>query len=241
MTQDSRAVVGYIRVSTREQAETKLSLTNQAERIRAHAISRELKLVKMYNDAAESAKDLHRPAVQDLLHQVEKGRIGHVIIYKLDRLIRNVGDLSDLLRLFSKKDVSLSAVVESLDTSTASGKMVVQMIGVIAEWERDTIAERTRVALDIKRQRGEALGGHRPFGWLVKGEKLIPNPKEQGILKAIIDGRLRKRGYQDIAEDLNRAGIKPARGKRWYASSVRSIWLRSLRSTQAPKPAMPRM
>ena len=225
-----REVVGYIRVSSKEQAESKLSLLNQEERIRAYVVANELgELAHMYNDAAESAKDLKRPAVQQLLGEIEKGKIKHVIIYKLDRFIRNVGDLSDLLRLFNKKEVSLSAVVESLDTSTASGKMVVQMIGVIAEWERDTIAERTKVALDIKRQRGEKLGGKMPYGFRVKKGKLIAHPKEQKVLLGILKAYKTGRGYQDIAEALNEQGVKPRDGKRWYASTIRSICQRQTR------------
>lgn len=227
---DTRMVVGYIRVSTREQAETKLSLTNQEEKLKAYAITQDLKLDRIFSDAAESAKDLNRPAVQELLELVKRGKVGHVVIYKLDRLIRNVGDLSDLLRLFQKENVTLSAVTESLNTGTASGKMVVQMIGVIAEWERDTIAERTVAALSVKRGRNEKLGGIRPYGWAVKvkgGIKvLVPDPKEQGTLQGILKSHGEGEGYQAIAEALNASQTPPRKGKRWYASTIRGVCLR---------------
>ncbi len=219
-----RQTVGYIRVSSREQAETKLSLIHQEEKIKAWAVAQDLELRTIFNDAAESAKDLKRPAVRELLAEVEKGLIDHVIIYKLDRFIRNVGDLSDLLRLFERKNVALSAVVESLDTSTASGKMVVQMIGVIAEWERDTIAERTKAALDVKRRRGEKLGGKLPYGYRARKGKLVVHPKEQRVLKAILKAHQKaKKGYTEIAESLNDKGERPRNGKRWYASTIRAI------------------
>lgn len=222
-----RAIVGYIRVSTKEQAETKLSLIHQEQKIRALAEAHDLPLSHIFNDAAESAKDLNREAIQELLAEIEKGKIGHVVIYKLDRLIRNVENLGYLLRLFEKKGVTLSSVQESLDTSTASGRMVVNLLGMIAQWERETIAERTQAALDVKRGRGEKLGGIVPYGHRTRQGRLVPHEKEQKILQAILKARRAGRGYQDIAEALNGQGVEPRTGKRWYASTIRSICLRA--------------
>lgn len=229
-----KQVVGYIRVSTREQAETKLSLQNQEEKLKAYAITQDLKIDRIFNDAAESAKDLKRPAVQELLELVHKGEISHLIVYKLDRLIRNVGDLSDLLRLFQKKGVTLSAVTETINTGTASGKMIVQMIGVIAEWERDTIAERTQVALDVKRRNGEKLGGIVPYGYRAAKGVLKPHPAEQKALQWILDLHRRKLGYQAIATSLNTSGPPPRRAKKWYTSTVRGIIRRHQRTVETP-------
>lgn len=228
-----RVAVGYIRVSSKEQAETKLSLTHQREKINALAVAHDIKLERILNDEAESAKDLNRPAVQELIRGVEQGEVEHVIIYKLDRLIRNVENLGYLLRLFEKHDVTLSSVSESLDTSTAGGKLVVNLLGSVAQWERETIAERTVAALSVKRARGERLGGYRPFGWSFKGKRLVEDPKEQAVLKAILKGTSEGKGYSKIAAILNRKGIQPARGKKWYASSVRSV---VLRAKKAPLP-----
>lgn len=224
-----RLIVGYVRVSTKEQAETKLSLNHQEEKIRAYAVSQDLKLGRIFNDAAESAKDLNRPAVQELLAEIEKGRIEHVIILKLDRMIRNIENLGYLLRLFEKKAVTLSAVQESLNTSTASGRLVVNMLGSIAEWERDTIAERTFAALSMKRRKGEKLGGIRPYGFAVKAvgglKTLVPDPKEQRVRAAILKAHDGGKGYQQIAEELNAGGVKPRAGARWYASTIRGVVL----------------
>lgn len=234
---DERAVMGYIRVSTKEQAETKLSLTHQEQKIRALAEAHDHTLVRIFNDAAESAKDLNRPAMQELLAAVEKGQVGHVIVYKLDRLIRNVENLGYLLRLFEKKGVTLSSVQESLDTSTASGRMVVNLLGMIAQWERETIAERTQAAVDVKRQRGEKLGGIVPYGYRKRQKALVPHDAEQKVRRGILGARREGRGYQDIAEALNEQGVKPRSGRRWYASTVRSICLRELAGVAAGAPA----
>lgn len=232
-----RLTVGYIRVSTKEQAETKLSLTHQEEKIRALALAHDLPLARIFNDAAESAKDLNRDAIQELLREVEKGQIGHVVIYKLDRLIRNVENLGYLLRLFEEHGVTLSSVQESLDTSTASGRMVVNLLGMIAQWERETIAERTQAALDVKRRQGEKLGGIVPYGYRARQGKLVPHDAEQRVLRGILKARSGGRGYQDIAEALDGQGVKPRKGRRWYASTVRAICLREARPGEEKRPA----
>lgn len=225
------AVVGYVRVSTKEQANSKLSLTHQDEKIRHWAAAHDLELSKVYRDEAESAKDLNRPAVQELLREVERGRVAHVVIYKLDRLTRSVGDLGKLVELFDRKGVGLAAVVESLDTSSASGRLVVNMLGAIAQWERETISERTQAALDVKRQRGERLGGFVPYGWTSQRGKLVQNPKEHEVVVWITEARWGSRwggplGYQDIADKMNRTGVKPRTGRKWYASTIRGICIR---------------
>lgn len=230
MSAKDREIVGYIRVSTKEQAETKLSLTHQEEKIRAYAVSQDLELKRVYNDAAESAKDLRRPEVERLIKDVESGRVGHVIILKLDRLVRNMENLGYLVRLFDKNDVTLSSVSESLNTSTASGRMVVNLLGSIAEWERDTIAERTQAALDVKRKRGDKLGGIVPFGYRARDGKLVGHPKEQQVLKEILRQRTKGGGYKAIAESLNASGTMPRSGKKWYASTLRAILLRAGRT-----------
>lgn len=225
--EDKRAVVGYIRVSTKEQKDSGLSIEVQEKKIREYASMNDLPLEKVYNDAAESGKDLKRPGMQQIMEGIQGGKIGHLIIYKLDRLTRSLADLSQLLILFNKKNITLSSFHEKLDTSNATGRLMVQMIGMFAEWERGQIVERTQVALDRKRERGEKLGGIVPYGYSAKKGMLVSNPKESGVLAGILKARKEGRGYQDIAEALNEQGVKPRAGRRWYASTIRYICLRA--------------
>lgn len=227
MKDDDRDVVGYIRVSTKEQKESGISIEMQEEKIRQYASMNDLKLDKVYNDAAESGKNLNRPGMQQIMDGINSGKIGHLIIYKLDRLTRSLADLSNLLVLFDKKDITLSSFQEKLDTSNATGRLMVQMIGMFAEWERGQIVERTQVALDQKRANGEKLGGIVPYGYSVKKGMLVSNPKESGVLAGILKARREGRGYQDIAEALNEQGVKPRAGRKWYASTIRYICLRA--------------
>src|SRR5581483_6243546 len=110
-------------------------------------------------DGGESAKDLNRPGVQRLLALVNSGKVDAVIVAKLDRLTRSVKDLCALLELFEKRKVALISVVESLDTGSAAGRLVITIMGAVSQWEREAIGERTRDALRHKRTSGERVGG----------------------------------------------------------------------------------
>jgi len=227
----ARFSVGYVRVSTSKQDQSGISLEEQRRRIEAWAVGNKVALEQVYEDSAESGADLDRPWIQAILSRVKVGEIGRIAVYKLDRLTRSVKDLYDLISLFEKHDVALCSVMESLDTSSAMGRMMVGMIGIFAQWEREAISERTIMAMDAKRRKGERLGGHRPYGWKFSGRMLVPDLVEHEILRSIIGQRNGGFGYSEISEWLNRQGIKPARGKRWYTSSVRAVILRAQKAT----------
>lgn len=222
-----RVAVGYIRVSTVQQDESGLSLQEQRRRIEAWAVAQDIKLEQVYEDGAESAKDLDRPQVKEILRRVQQDEINRIIIYKLDRLTRSVKDLYNVVTAFQKHDVALCSVTESLDTSSAVGRAMVGIIGVFAQWERENTSERTIMAFVAKRRRGERLGGYRPYGWKFKGKLLEPLPDEQKVLQSILKAKDQGGSYSKIAMILNRRGVKPARGKMWYASSVRAVILRA--------------
>src|SRR5580704_17741072 len=142
-----RTTVGYVRVSTLDQAENGVSLDAQESRIAAYATALGWQVSEIIRDAGESAKSLKRPGIAKVLSGVQAGAIGRVITLKLDRVTRSMRDLSSLLDVFAKADASLVSVSESLDTQSAAGRLVVNMLGVVAEWERLAIGERTAQAL----------------------------------------------------------------------------------------------
>ena len=153
-----RGHYGYIRVSTKEQAESGLGLAAQTTKIKAHAVAYDRDLEEIIVDEGISASTLMRPGVQRLLALVAAGEVASITIAKLDRLTRSTRDLADLLELIQKYDVDLISVGESLDTSTAAGRMVINMLAAVAQWERETISERTKAALAERKARGLANG-----------------------------------------------------------------------------------
>ena len=155
-------VIGYTRVSTEEQSRSALSLESQETKIRAYCPIYDLDLVRIVSDPGCSGKDLDRPGMAEVLAALRrrKGGIDGVVIVKLDRLTRSIGDWDDLIREFFQPRAGkrLFSVGDSIDTGTAAGELVLNVLMAVAQWERKAIAERTSDALQAKIRRGERCG-----------------------------------------------------------------------------------
>ena len=212
-----RATVGYVRVSTDDQAENGVSLAAQEERLRAYAVATGRNLEDIIIDAGESAKTMNRPGLRRVLDGMGAGEIGAIVILKLDRLTRSVRDLGEILDLAARRDVALVSVSESLDTSSAAGRMVVNMLGVVAQWEREATAERTAFALAHKRRQRVAYGPT-PFGYRREGDRLIAEP-------ATIAVRDEARRMFDDGSSLRQVGawLTERIGGRWHPQTVKAM------------------
>lgn len=216
--------VGYVRVSTDKQAETGVSLEAQSAKVRAMAVVQGVELVDLIVDAGASAKSLNRPGMARLLELVDAGEVNTVIIAKLDRLTRSVRDLADLLERFSKRNVSLVSVADALDTGTASGRLVLNIMVSVSQWEREAIGERTRDALRHKRANGQRVGNI-PFGkrLAADGISLEAEPKEQAVLAAIKGLREQGHSLRAIASRLNGLGYSTRKGGSWQHQYVAGV------------------
>lgn len=216
--------VGYVRVSTERQAERGISLEAQAEKIRAMALVQSVELSEMIIESGESAKSLNRPGMAKLLALVDAGKIKAVIVAKLDRLTRSVKDLCELLERFERRGVALVSVAESLDTGSAAGRLVLNIMAAVSQWEREAIGERTRDALSHKRSQGERVGNI-AFGFRLAadGQHLEPDPAEQAASAEI--QRLRRDGatLRGIAAALNHRCFRTRRGTPWRLESVARV------------------
>src|SRR5664279_3828542 len=152
------SAIGYCRVSTDRQAERGVSLEAQAEKIRAMAVVHNSELAEIIVDGGESAKSLNRPGMARLLAMVDAGEVQTVIIAKLDRLTRSVKDLCTLLERFERRGMALVSVAESLDTGSAAGRLVLNIMTAVSQWEREAIGERTRDAMRHKKSKLEYIG-----------------------------------------------------------------------------------
>jgi DNA invertase Pin-like site-specific DNA recombinase len=218
----AKAVVGYVRVSTEEQATSGVSLEAQESRIRAYAVAIGREFDEVIVDAGVSAKTLVRPGMSRVLAGVRDGSIGTVIALKLDRLTRSTRDLGDLLEIFKRSGAALVSISESLDTETAAGRMVVNMLGVVAQWEREAIAERTAIALGHKREQ-RTVYGSTPFGYRREGERLVADDAQHAALRTIREMLAAGASLRQVAARLTDDGVPPPRGRAWYGSSVRAI------------------
>ena len=222
--------VAYVRVSSEQQADSGLSLEYQQEKCRALASLHDYTLIDVIIDAGESAKSLARPGMARVLDLVKARQVEAVLVAKLDRITRSVRDLSDLLDRFTSRHVALVSASESLNTETASGRMVVRMLGVIAEWEREAIGERTRDALTAKRRRGERTSRHAPLGFrFTAADTLEPDEAERDQLRVIADCRAAGLTWIGTARELARMGYVTRSGRPWTLWNVRSAYTTATR------------
>jgi DNA invertase Pin-like site-specific DNA recombinase len=223
----TKRAVGYTRVSTDKQAERGVSLDAQIEKIRAMGVVHGVEVVDVITDAGESAKSLQRPGMARLLAMVDAGEVEVVIIAKLDRLTRSVMNLGELLERFTKRGVSLVSVAESLDTGSAAGRLVLNIMTAVSQWEREAIGERTATALQHKKAHRRVYSAT-PYGYSREGDALLPLPEEQAVINQIRLYRANGWTLRRIADALNADAVPTKQGSRWFAQTVSDVLNNSL-------------
>jgi site-specific DNA recombinase len=209
-------------VSTREQAVDGGSLPAQENRLRTLAEADGRRMERVFVDAGYSAGSLKRPAIQEMLRLVSEGKVAAIYCTKLDRLVRSLSDLLAIVKLLQKHEVALVSASEHIDTGTAAGRMMVSMLGVIGEFERERLSERIKDVTYEKRQRKQVYCGSAPFGYRREGKSLVEASGEQAALSTIRSMRNKGASYRQIAQWLTDNGLRP-KGSAWYAASVRAI------------------
>jgi DNA invertase Pin-like site-specific DNA recombinase len=223
--------VAYIRVSTEDQAVNGVSLDAQEARIAAYCTAMGWDVSEVIRDAGASAKSLQRPGMSAIMAGLRDRSIGRVVVLKLDRLTRSVEDLSALLRLFDKSEAALCSISENLDTATACGRLLLNIMASVSQWEREAISERTADALTQKRHTRQVYGPV-PFGYRREGDQLLPQPKEQAALTKAQAMGAAGASFREIGRFFDQCGVKPHRSSTWHANSVRAV-LRSRMAREA--------
>ena len=190
--------VAYCRVSTEEQAEEGFSVDGQADKLRSYAELRELGSVTVIADPGISGKSLNRPGVQQLLEAVEAGYVTTVLVWRLDRLSRNLQDLILLADLFGTHGVALHSVSENLDLSSAAGRMFYNILGTFAQYFREQLAENVKMGNERALREGRYI--NRPkFGYDLVDGQLVTNEKAV-IVREIFRLRAEGESYRTIEE-----------------------------------------
>jgi len=225
-------VIGYTRVSHADQVEG-VSLEAQQAKIETYCDLHGLALGKVYSDEGISAKDTtNRPAAQEVLELIRAKKIDGVIIFKLDRLVRNTKDAIEIAELCKAKGVALHSISEKIDTDSAIGEFFFTLMAALAQLERKQIGERTAAVLQHKRKNGEKTGGYVPYGYdvVVEGgadttvKRLVPNKIEQKVIKLIERLRAKGRSLRAIARELEQRSIFTKRGKtKWHPRIIQAV------------------
>ncbi len=212
----------YCRVSSESQATNGVSLQAQQERLEAFCVAKTWDVHRVYVDDGYSAATLDRPAIQELLRDVKARRVGVIVVYRLDRLTRRLSDLESVLKVLEKYEATLASLSESLDASSASGRLMLNLLMSVAAWEREIIGERTAAALQYKKMHLSAYGTV-PFGFLREGDTLKPCEKELRTVKRIYQLRERGKTLREICDALQASGTRTKTGKRFQPETVRLI------------------
>ena len=218
--------VAYLRVSTDKQADFGVSLEAQRAKVAMYAELYDVELVEVVVDAGASAKTLERDGLQRALAMLDSGKADALLVAKLDRLTRSVRDLGALLDgWFGRKDgPALLSVQEQVDTRTAGGRLVLNVLMSVAQWERETIGERTSAAMAHMKAEGAYTGGRAPYGWQADAEgKLHPVAAEQAAIVLAQQLHAEGNSLRGVGALLAEAGHLPRSGGTWHASSVRVV------------------
>ena len=212
----------YIRVSSDEQATKGNSLFEQEERGIAYCKAMGWSHPVIYIDDGYSAKDINRPELTRMLEAVKNKEHDTVITTKLDRLSRRLLDILKLVDYFENNSSSYASISESFDTSTSAGKLSLQVLGAVAEFERERNRERVRENLMSLARQGKLIS-KASFGYNVVDGELEVNLEESLIVKNIFKWTLEGVGPLSIAGRLNHMGIKSKNGKLWEERTIRRM------------------
>jgi DNA invertase Pin-like site-specific DNA recombinase len=217
--------IGYVRVSTEDQAREGVSLDAQRAKIAAWAALNGYELGNVHVDAGISGHRAdNRPALQAAIAEACSTKAA-LVVYSLSRLARSTKDAIAISERLDKAGADLVSLSEKIDTTSAAGKMIYRLLSVLAEFERDQIAERTTTAMQHLKSQGRRISGKIPFGYdlAADGEQLLENPAEQQVIQQIRERRQNGETLHAIAEALNLQGIASKCGGKWSHKVIRDI------------------
>ena len=217
-----KKAIGYIRVSTSEQAAEGVSLAAQEAKIRAYCELNDLELVELISDAGLSAKTTNRAGLIRAMTALEAGEAAALVVYKLDRLSRKTADTLNLIETIEAAGAAFHSIAEKVDTRSPMGRFFLTITAAFAQMERDTIAERTREALSHKQAVGEHVGSA-PYGSQIENKVLTADVTQTAVIAQIVELRAAGHTLRAIADRLNANNVPTQRGGIWQASTIKKI------------------
>ncbi len=215
----------YCRVSTDEQAREGVSLDEQQTRLHAYcrAMGWHEGQVRLYMDNGYSGKSFDRPALRQLLDAVALGMVARVLVTKLDRMSRKLLDLLQMMESFRTHGVSFVSLSESFDSETPSGRLTLQVLGAVAEFERERIRERVSENMAHAALQGRWMG-QSPYGYQMVAKMLHIEAGQAEIVRQVFHAYTEEQhGLFAIARHLNAQAIPSRNGKQWSVRSVKRM------------------
>jgi len=164
-----------------------------------------------YDDGAFSGASLDRPALQQLLTEVQAGKIDIIVVYKVDRLTRSLADFAKLVELFDQHSVSFVSVTQSFNTTSSMGRLTLNVLLSFAQFEREVIGERVRDKIAASKAKGIWVGGSIPLGYTSVNKKLLVVPEEAETVRLIFRRYLELGSIGALIAQLDREGVRTKR------------------------------
>src|SRR5438477_7876022 len=142
-------------------------------------------LAAQYDDGGYSGGSMDRPALQQLLRDVEAGKVNIIVVYKVDRLTRSLADFAKIIEILDSHRVSFVSVTQQFNTTSSMGRLTLNVLLSFAQFEREVTGERIRDKIAASKKKGMWMGGFPPLGYDVKERKLIPNQKDAALVQKI--------------------------------------------------------
>lgn len=209
----------YTRKSSEEGLDMEFnSLEAQREACEAYVASQKAEgwtvIRERYDDGGFSGGTLDRPALRQLLKDIEAGLIDVIVVYKIDRLSRSLMDFAKLVEVFDRNSVTFVSVTQSFNTTSSMGRLTLNILLSFAQFEREVIGERIRDKVAASRKRGMWMGGFVPLGYEVKDRKLVINDAEAATVRMIFERFVALGSASALARALQTEGVTNKRGKR---------------------------
>jgi len=218
--------LGYVRVSTHEQAHGGYGLDVQEQALRTWATNESARLVGIERDAAVSGSNglESREGLTGALVRLEAGEADALVVYRLDRLARDLVLQETIIRRLEKAGRTVvSATEPKTDGDDPTRVLVRQVLGALAQYERAVIRARMMAGAAAKRRAGGYAGGKPPYGHDAIGGELVPNATEQAVIAEIMSARADGASYQDVADQLNASRTPTKAGREWHRWTVREL------------------
>ena len=229
----SKRVAIYCRVSTTEQAEEGYSIDEQNIKIREYCEKEGHEIYNLYEDRGISGKNItNRPGIKQLLEDATKNKFDLLIVWKLNRVSRRLIDILNIVELLNKHNVDFRSLTENFETETPSGKLQLNIMGAIGEFERETIAENVKMGLLARAKEGRWNGGVVLGYDLVelpnegkkrKNTRLEINEKEANTVRRIFELYSQGHGYKAVVNRVNKEGHKTKRNGKFAVNTVKTI------------------
>lgn len=212
----------YVRVSSEEQAKSGYSIDAQKSNIEKFCKSNNINNFVFYIDEGYSGAKYERPALQELLSAIKDKEVERIVVWRIDRLSRKMSHLIKILEICESNNVIVNSMTESFDANTPVGKLLVNMLGSIAEFERESIIQRIEAVKETRKKKKRLPLGNPPLGIKVENDRFVQD-ENAFVIKKIFEMYLDGYKSKKIAKELNIKGYRTGANKEFTRASVWKI------------------